>query len=157
MLATANLVDVKLTDFSALDCLNGIDAITVKGYEVIHYGEQVHVPYVAPLGINSATKPEGRSFHHGRFVQKLREAAAQATNVTVVEATAQELVRNEWTGQVLGVECTTGNERDYVSISLKRESLCPREALSPSGEVENILDILELTQLLNHPSSTLVT
>ena len=76
-------------------CLEGIDAIRVKGYCVVKEGEAVHIPYPGTH--------EGRSFHHGRFVVKLREKAQSAPGVDVVEATASELVLCELTGRVLGV------------------------------------------------------
>jgi squalene monooxygenase len=34
-------------------------------------------------------------------------------NVTVIESTATDLIKNEWTGQVLGVEATTKTKKDY--------------------------------------------
>jgi squalene monooxygenase len=63
----------------------------------------------------SGKRPEGRSFHHGRFIQKLRAAAMKTPNVTVVETTVMDVVKNGWTGQVLGVECETRKEKDSVS------------------------------------------
>ena len=39
-------------------------------------------------------------------------------NVTVVETTVTDVVRNGWTGQVLGVECEARKEKDYVSCFL---------------------------------------
>jgi len=36
-------------------------------------------------------------------------------NVTVVEKTVTDVVKNGWTGQVLGVECETRKEKDSVS------------------------------------------
>lgn len=110
------------------DCLEGIDAIKVYGYDVIYYGEEVRIPYPAnaredggELAEKSHTdemrgtkrkRPEGRSFHHGRFIQRLRQKAMQNENVMVVEATATELVRSGWTGQILGVEATVNKAQD---------------------------------------------
>ena len=100
------------------DCLEDIDAIPVHGYEVIYYGNGVQIPYAdhAAGGNNGAenlpTRPEGRSFHHGRFVQKLRHAAMSSRNVTVVETTATEIVRSEFTEQVIGVVTTTAGQPD---------------------------------------------
>lgn len=99
------------------DCLEEIDAITVKGYKVIYYGQPVSIPYPADSNATDQRRPEGRSFHHGRFIQRLREVALREPNVTVVEATATELVENGWTGQVLGVEATNKSEKDYVRFS----------------------------------------
>lgn len=102
------------------DCLEGIDAIRVEGYEVIYYGEEVRIPYPenADGMENEKKRPEGRSFHHGRFIQKLRAAAMRTPNVTVVESTVTDTIKNGWTGQILGVECTTKGEKDYVSLSV---------------------------------------
>lgn len=96
------------------DCLEDIDAVTVKGYEVIYHEQPVLIPYPATSdGINTR-RPEGRSFHHGKLIQKLRKVAMREPNVTVVESTATELVIDSWTGQVLGMEAATKGEKDYV-------------------------------------------
>lgn len=57
----------------AVDCVSGIDAQLMFGYEVYNYGESIKIPY--PLD-NFHVDVAGRCFHHGRFVQKLREKAA---------------------------------------------------------------------------------
>ena len=110
------------------DCLEEIDAIKVYGYDVIYYGQEVRIAYPenaraeedqAVLEKNSdefrgtkRKRPEGRSFHHGRFIQRLRQRAMQAPNVTVVEATVTGLVRSSYNDQVLGVECTRQGQPD---------------------------------------------
>lgn len=86
------------------DCLDGIDAIPVKGYYVSYFKEPVILDY--PKSVSSEMAPQGWSFHHGRFVMKLRAAALTCPNVAVVEAKATTLVTSH-TGQVLGVECVT--------------------------------------------------
>lgn len=101
------------------DCLEDIDAIVVKGYEVIYYGEEVEIPYPKEaVGDGEGERPEGRSFHHGRFIRRLREAAMKQSNVTVVETTVTDVVKNGWTGQILGVESSTKGEKDYFFGSL---------------------------------------
>lgn len=97
------------------DCLEEIDAVKVTGYEVIYYGTAVPIPYPRNSTDTKTPRPEGRSFHHGRFIRRLREVAMTTPNLTVVETTATELIKNGWTGQILGVECTTKGEHDYVS------------------------------------------
>ncbi|KAJ5833551.1 squalene monooxygenase [Penicillium riverlandense] len=87
------------------DCLDGIDAIPVKGYYVSYFQEPVILDY--PKSAPSEPAPEGWTFHHGRFVMKLREAAQACPNVSVIEAKATALVTSTHTGQVLGVECVT--------------------------------------------------
>ena len=105
------------------DCLEDIDAIKVEGYEVIYYGEAVNIPYPQTADTDGhRRRPEGRSFHHGRFIQRLRQAAQQTPNVTVVETTATELVKNGYTGQILGVESLTNGKKDFVSLALRFSS-----------------------------------
>jgi squalene monooxygenase len=90
--------------------LEGIDAIPVHGYAVVQDGRIVHIPY--PDG------REGRSFHHGLFVQGLREHAMRAKGVDVIEATVNELVEEE--GRVVGVKATrsSGKEKDVFRADL---------------------------------------
>ncbi|OJJ48252.1 hypothetical protein ASPZODRAFT_165164 [Penicilliopsis zonata CBS 506.65] len=85
------------------DCLEEIDAIKVAGYFVTYMGEEVDIPY--PVASPTAVPPEGRSFHHGRFVMRLRAAALACPNVTVVETKATALITSDNSDQVLGVEC----------------------------------------------------
>lgn len=101
-----------LEELGLRDCVEEIDAIPVYGYEVSYHNSPVHIPY--PVNVaKDGKRPEGRSFHHGRFVQKLRMAATQEKNVMVVETKATELIRNQYTGQVLGVKCITQEKPDY--------------------------------------------
>lgn len=87
------------------DCLDDIDAIRVDGYHVSYFGNPVRLQY--PKDGPSSPCPEGRSFHHGRFVMKLRAAALACPNVTVVETKATKLVTGSYTNRVLGVECAS--------------------------------------------------
>lgn len=84
-----------LTSLGLRSCLDNIGAIPVRGYCVVYEGKTVRIPYPG--------KHEGRSFHHGRFVQALREKAKQAEAVDVIEATVTQLVECEHTERVLGV------------------------------------------------------
>jgi squalene monooxygenase len=77
------------------NCLKGIDATPVRGYCVCHDGSFVHIPY--PPG------HEGRSFHHGRFIARLRKSAIAAQGVRVMQATVTELVHCQESGRVIGV------------------------------------------------------
>ncbi|KAL9103186.1 MAG: hypothetical protein Q9163_001752 [Psora crenata] len=112
-----------LRDLGLEKCLEEIDSIQVKGYEVIYYGEGVHIPYPENAGgaindtqdggtLGKPSRPEGRSFHHGRFIQRLREAAMREPNISVVESTVAGVVKDTYTGQILGVECFTNGEKD---------------------------------------------
>ena len=104
------------------DCLEEIDSVVVKGYEVIYYGTGVEIPYPENAeGIDGKDgdgregkggRPEGRSFHHGRFIRRLREVAMREENISVVESTVTDVVKCGYTGQILGVQCLTQGERD---------------------------------------------
>ena len=82
-------------------CLDGIDAVDVYGYEVIYHGRPVSIPY--PRHPTRPGRVQGRSFHHGRFIQRLRAAAHAEPNVTLVEMEVTEAVQTTYTGHVLGV------------------------------------------------------
>jgi squalene monooxygenase len=115
-----------LEELGLADCLEDIDAIKVFGYDVIYHGDEVTIAYPENAASTATesneeekkSRPEGRSFHHGRFIQKLRERAIKSANVTVVETTASDLVRSGYTGQVLGVECSTQDRKDYYFAQL---------------------------------------
>ncbi|KAL4933156.1 squalene epoxidase-domain-containing protein [Aspergillus undulatus] len=92
------------------DCLEGIEAIPTEGYYVSYLGRPVTIPY--PVQSPGASRPEGRSFHHGRFVMKLREAARACPNVTLVETKVTDLITFSQNKQVLGVECVTKEKKD---------------------------------------------
>ena len=111
-----------LKDLGLEHCLDGIDSVRVKGYEVIYYGQGVEIVYPNNAVRSQKPKidamerpdlrPEGRSFHHGRFIRRLREVAMSEQNVSVVESTVTEVVKCEHTGQILGVQCLTNCEKD---------------------------------------------
>jgi squalene monooxygenase len=100
-------------------CLEDIDAIPVKGYEVIYYGQGVGIPY--PMNAGAANgdtqeytnekggRPEGRAFHHGRFITQLRKACASQPNITIVETEVTDTVTSTHNPQVLGVVSRTLN------------------------------------------------
>ncbi len=79
-------------------CLKDIDAISVKGYCVVENGNSVHIPYPG--------SHEGRSFHHGRFIMRLREAAKKARGVEVLEGTVTELIEAGQNKRIVGVKVT---------------------------------------------------
>lgn len=75
-----------------LDCLEGIDAVPCYGYCVSYHKTSISIPY--PQTSDPPEEcPEGRSFHHGRFIQKLRNAAKSTPNVRVVETRVTEMIR----------------------------------------------------------------
>ncbi|KAF4472817.1 squalene monooxygenase erg1 [Fusarium albosuccineum] len=102
-------------------CLDDIDSIPVRGYEVYYHGQAVTIPYPTDNSSRCTSlpeRPEGRSFHHGRFVRKLRESAAREPNITLVETLVTGLITAEKTDQVLGVKSLTKGEPDYFFAPL---------------------------------------
>ena len=103
-------------------CLEEIDSVRVKGYEVIYYGQGVEIEYPddavrghrpeSHVMKGKTLRPEGRSFHHGRFIRRLRGVAMEEQNLSVVEGTSTDLVKCEHTGQILGVQCQTKCGKD---------------------------------------------
>lgn len=64
----------------------------VYGYCIIKDGQQAKIRYPKDGAVGEVS---GRSFHNGRFVQKLRQAASQLSNVTVRQAIAKRLLNGE--------------------------------------------------------------
>jgi squalene monooxygenase len=93
------------------DCIEDIDAINVKGYEVYYHGKPVNIPYPYDEATKSKeldeARPEGWAFHHGRFIRKLREACARESNITIFETTVKSTIRGDNAEQVLGVVTET--------------------------------------------------
>ncbi|CCG84047.1 protein of unknown function [Taphrina deformans PYCC 5710] len=95
-----------LTKLGLRNCLENIDAVLVKGYQCIYHAESVGIPYTADEDNKSY---EGRSFHHGKFVMALREAALAESNVTQLEATVSKLISNPETEKVMGIKTSIGD------------------------------------------------
>lgn len=123
-------------------CCDGIDSQKVFGYCMFMDGNEAKVQYPAE-GFTSEVA--GRSFHNGRFVQRLRQAAASQPNVTARQGIAKRLLNadgEEWQdGEVVtGVAYSSqaGGERaakahltvvcDGMYSSLRRKLSAPRIA-----------------------------
>ncbi|GAA6001965.1 squalene monooxygenase [Rhodotorula paludigena] len=92
------------------DTLDGIDAVPCEGYQVFWGDQVVAIPYPEESkrmrwSDGAERKQEGRSFHHGHFVQNLRRRAQGAKGVTLVEATVNELLE-DGEGTVIGLKAT---------------------------------------------------
>ncbi|KAF2827974.1 SE-domain-containing protein [Ophiobolus disseminans] len=97
----------------------------VRGYHIYWKDEEVtfYYPALSYGGAPSSgscqgnRRVEGRSFHHGRFVSRLRDLAKNEENVTVVEGTVISLVSDKQTGRVIGVEYTDNKKQSKKSYS----------------------------------------
>lgn len=88
---------LKLVELGLEDCLEGIDAQRVDGYVMYKQGEQASLQY--PTDPQHGPDVAGRSFHNGRFVQRLRLRAAAAPRVVMRQGTVKRLVSadgEEW-------------------------------------------------------------
>ncbi|KAJ9114669.1 hypothetical protein QFC22_005545 [Naganishia vaughanmartiniae] len=123
------------------ECLQGIDATPVEGYCVVMGERTVPIPYpeleamagenresitsrlntssTPPAAsaqktadaISTSGKQEGRSFHHGRFIDALRRKVIQdAPGVQVVEGSARNLITCDHTRRVIGVQVAVKNK-----------------------------------------------
>ena len=128
-------------------CLEEIDSVRVKGYEVIYYGQGVEIEYPdnafgdqrpeSHVLEGKSSRPEGRSFHHGRFIRRLRDVAMKEQNLSVVEGTSTDIVKCEHTGQILGVQCQTRSGKDvyFGQLTVLADGYASRfrkQYLSPS-------------------------
>lgn len=110
-----------LKELGLSECLDDIEAVEVRGYKVFWGGSQVAIPYPPERADRRMTwtdgslwggrteddrLQEGRSFHHGRFVQRLRWQAKRSPGVVVLEASAGELLRCQATDAVIGIKAT---------------------------------------------------
>ncbi|KAJ6296548.1 hypothetical protein OIU78_022297 [Salix suchowensis] len=85
---------IKLAELGLEDCLDGSDSQTVFSFAAVHKdGKRSAISY--------PSNASGRGFHHGRFVQKLREKAASLPNVKLEQGTVTSLV--EENGSIKGV------------------------------------------------------
>jgi squalene monooxygenase len=111
-------------------CLEGIDAIPCYGYHCLYRGDEVAFSYpplrgdgevVVGAGNRKETdvngqanghakepvRPEGRSFHHGRFIMQLRKACMGHPNISVFETEVTATIKGEHSDAVLGVQTRT--------------------------------------------------
>jgi squalene monooxygenase len=96
--------------------VDGIDAQKVHGYCLYKEGREAKVAYPTE---GMSDDVAGRSFHHGRFVQQLRQAAAALPSVTVRQATVRALVNpqgGDWKeGEVVAGAKYRADGNEFVS------------------------------------------
>ncbi|KAH9694918.1 Squalene monooxygenase [Citrus sinensis] len=96
----------------AADCVSDIDAQNVYGYALYKGGKSTKLSY--PLG-SFNSNVAGRSFHHGRFVQRMREKAASLPNVRMEQGTVTSLL--ERNGTIKGVEYKTKTGEKHTAYA----------------------------------------
>ncbi|KAA8536319.1 hypothetical protein F0562_028797 [Nyssa sinensis] len=93
---------LKLIELGLEDCVNEIDAQRVLGYALFKDGRNTRLSY--PLK-DFHSDVAGRSFHNGRFIQRMREKAASLPNVRLEQGTVTSLL--EQNGTIKGVQYKT--------------------------------------------------
>ncbi|KAK1583086.1 hypothetical protein Q3G72_020824 [Acer saccharum] len=141
---------LKLMELGLEDCVSQIDAQQVYGYALYKDGKSTKLSY--PLqGFKSDVA--GRSFHNGRFIQRMREKAASLSNVRLEQGTVTCLVEEKGTikgvqykntyGQLLTAYAPLTIVCDGCFSNLRR-SLCKPKVEIPSCFVGLILEKCEL-------------
>ncbi|KAF2294291.1 hypothetical protein GH714_008925 [Hevea brasiliensis] len=103
---------LKLIELGLEDCVEEIDAQQIFGYAIYKDGKSTKLPY--PLeGFQSNVA--GRSFHNGRFIQRMREKAASLPNVRLEQGTVTSLLEQE--GTVQGVNYKTRNGQEMTAYA----------------------------------------
>lgn len=141
---------LKLIELGLQDCVEEIDAQRILGYALFKDGKSTQLPY--PLE-KFHSDVSGRSFHNGRFIQRMREKAATLPNVTLEQGTVTSLLEDE--GTIRGVQYKT-KSGDIVKafapltivcdgcFSNLRRSLCKPQVDVPSCFVGLVLEKCEL-------------
>eukprot|EP01025_Chloroclados_australasicus_P010239 TRINITY_DN1408_c0_g1_i1.p1 TRINITY_DN1408_c0_g1~~TRINITY_DN1408_c0_g1_i1.p1 ORF type:complete len:546 (-),score=66.46 TRINITY_DN1408_c0_g1_i1:926-2476(-) len=101
------------------DCVKDIDSIKVYGYALFKDGGEAVVKYPVE---GYSEDVAGRSFHHGRFVQRLRQAAKSEQSVTVRQGTVRRLINangEAWKEDeaVCGVAYKTKDGQEHIAKS----------------------------------------
>ncbi|XP_039691012.1 squalene monooxygenase SE1 isoform X2 [Medicago truncatula] len=99
---------LKLLELGLEDCVDEIDAQRVFGYALYKDGKNIKLSY--PLE-NFNADVSGRSFHNGRFIQKMREKASLLPNVKLEQGTVTSLV--EINGSIIGVNYKNKSGQEF--------------------------------------------
>ncbi|KAL1358226.1 squalene epoxidase 3 isoform X1 [Arachis hypogaea] len=142
---------IKLKELGLEDCLEQIDAQEVLGYILYKDRENIKLPY--PLETYHADVA-GRSFHNGRFIQRLREKTKALPCVQMNEGTVTSLLWKD-NKTVIGVQYKSKDGKEqkaYAPLTIVcdgcfsklRRSLCHPKVEVPSCFVGLILENCQL-------------
>eukprot|EP00210_Caulerpa_lentillifera_P006516 g6224.t1 len=82
----------KLKELGLGEAVEGIDATKVCGYGIFKDGKSTVLKY--PKG-REDEQMTGRSFHHGRFVQRLRQLVQSKPSITLRQGVVKSLINND--------------------------------------------------------------
>ncbi|KAK1323961.1 hypothetical protein QJS10_CPA02g00060 [Acorus calamus] len=141
---------LKLIELGLQDCVEEIDAQRVLGYALFKDGRNTKVSY--PLE-EFSSDVSGRSFHNGRFIQRMREKAASLPNVQLEQGTVTSLLEENGTVKGVVYKVKGGVESKACApltivcdgcFSNLRKSLCHPNVDVPSYFVGLVLKNCEL-------------
>ncbi|KAK1414582.1 hypothetical protein QVD17_30329 [Tagetes erecta] len=141
---------LKLIELGLEDCVDGIEAQQVFGYAIYMDGRNTKLSY--PLE-KFESDVSGRSFHNGRFIQRMREKAASLPNVKLEQGTVTSLLEKD--GTVQGVYYKTKDGQTMTAhapltivcdgcFSNLRRALCKPKVEVPSCFVGLVLENVDL-------------
>nr|XP_043631324.1 squalene epoxidase 3-like isoform X1 [Erigeron canadensis] len=141
---------LKLIELGLEDCVEEIDAQRVIGYALFKNGRSTRISY--PLE-KFHSNVSGKSFHNGRFIQKMREKASTLPNVELEQGTVTSLLEDE--GTIRGVQYKTKSGevlKTFAPLTIVcdgcfsnlRRSLCKPQVDVPSCFVGLVLENCEL-------------
>ncbi|XP_058221352.1 squalene monooxygenase SE2-like isoform X2 [Rhododendron vialii] len=137
---------LKLIELGLQDCVEDIDAQRVFGYALFKDGRNTRLSY--PLE-KFHSDVSGRSFHNGRFIQKMREKAATLTNVRLEQGTVTSLLEEK--GTIKGVQYKNKNGEEvsaYAPLTIVCDGCFSnlRKSLS-NGEMAKYLKTMVAPQI----------
>ncbi|BAT82557.1 hypothetical protein LR48_Vigan07g261400 [Vigna angularis] len=141
---------LKLVELGLEDCVDKIDAQQVFGYALFKDGKHTRLSY--PLE-KFHSDVSGRSFHNGRFIQRMREKASTLPNVLLEQGTVTSLVEEKGTIKGVQYKNKDGLElRTFAPLTIVcdgcfsnlRRSLCNPKVEVPSCFVGLLLENCEL-------------
>ncbi|XP_041025692.1 squalene epoxidase 3-like [Juglans microcarpa x Juglans regia] len=141
---------LKLIELGLEDCVEEIDAQRVHGYALFKDGKNAILSY--PLE-KFHSNVAGRSFHNGRFIQRMREKAATLLNVRLQQGTVTSLLEED--GTVRGIQYKTKDGQEHKAyapltivcdgcFSNLRRSLCNPKVEVPSCFIGLVLEKCQL-------------
>ncbi|KAL1353563.1 hypothetical protein HN51_017485 [Arachis hypogaea] len=141
---------LKLIELGLEDCVEEIDAQRVFGYALFKDGKNTCLSY--PLE-KFQSDIAGRSFHNGRFIQRMREKAATLPNVRLLQGSVTSLIEEK--GTIKGVQYKTKDGQELKvhapltvvcdgGFSNLRRCLCNPKVDIPSHFVGLILENCQL-------------
>ncbi|KAL0361272.1 UNVERIFIED_CONTAM: Squalene monooxygenase SE1 [Sesamum radiatum] len=103
---------LKLIELGLEDCVEEIDAQRCFGYALFKDGKSTRLSY--PLE-KFHSDVAGRSFHNGRFIQRMREKAASLPNVRLEQGTVTSLLEEK--GTIRGVQYKTKSSEELKAYA----------------------------------------